>query len=127
MTMDGIDLSDITRSPLLAGLVRLQHSVFATRTLPLQRRKDAPGALPRRQLLPQPQASDFGLRLENLPAAVLAGLDVDVVGAAALAGILVLDVGRGGERVMRTAHASLHARYFLPRNCHRPNSVLLRE
>ena len=38
-------------------------------------------------------------RRQHLPALVLAGLQVDMVGAAMLAGIVVLDVGRSVERV----------------------------
>ena len=44
--------------------------------------------------------------LEHLPAAIHAGFQVDVVRTAQFAGILVLDIGRGLQRVGRTAHAA---------------------
>src|SRR5690606_34517532 len=50
------------------------------------------------------KASAF-LRLQHLTAAIHAGLQVDVVRAAKLAGVLVLDIGRGLQRVGGTAHA----------------------
>ncbi|CDX58229.1 hypothetical protein MPL1032_230290 [Mesorhizobium plurifarium] len=52
------------------------------------------------------------LRLQNLAAAIHAGLQVDVVRAAHFAGILVLDIGRGLEGVGRAAHAALRRRGF---------------
>src|SRR5581483_9120446 len=63
-------------------------------------------------------ASDLGLGLQDLAAAILAGLEVDVVGAAALARLLVLDVDGRGQRVGRPAAPALHARHFLPGDCH---------
>ena len=50
------------------------------------------------------------LGLQNLATAVHAGLQVDVVGTAHFAGILVLDIGRGLECVGGTAHAALRRR-----------------
>lgn len=66
---------------------------------------------------------DVGFGRENLPALVLSGLEVDVVRAAALAALLVLDVGRGGQRVMRTALVALHGGGLFPRNCHKLTPV----
>src|SRR4029079_13365474 len=56
---------------------------------------------------------DFRLRLENRPALVHAGLGVDVMRPAQLAGILVLDIGRTLQRIRRTAHAPPRRRRFL--------------
>src|SRR5262249_58205767 len=48
--------------------------------------------------------SDFLLGLEDLTAAIHAGLQIDVVRAAQFAGSLVLDIGRRCERVGGAAH-----------------------
>src|SRR5215203_3617677 len=64
---------------------------------------------------------DLGLRLQHRPALVHAGLEIDVVGAAQLAGILVLDVGRTLERIGRAAHSTPRRRGFSLRNGHRAN------
>src|SRR3954466_6807134 len=56
---------------------------------------------------------DLGLRLQHRPALVHAGLKIDVVRAAQLAGILVLDVGRALQRIRRPAHAPPRGRRFL--------------
>src|SRR5258705_6626508 len=69
--------------------------------------------------------SDLGLRLQDLPAAVLPGLQVDVVRATALAAVLVLDVRRRIERVRRPAVTALHPRHFTPRYCHGPSPTKL--
>src|SRR5205085_9365587 len=50
-----------------------------------------------------PGGSAFGLRLEHLPAAIHAGLQVDVVRTAQFARILVIHIGRTLERIGRTA------------------------
>jgi len=60
----------------------------------------------------------LGLRRQNLTAAIHARLQVDVVGAAQFARILVLDIGRGGECVSGTAHAATRRRSFSSRNSH---------
>src|SRR5262245_13773539 len=62
--------------------------------------------------------SGLGLDLEDLPAAIHAGLQVDVVRAAQFARILVLDVGRLLQRVRRAAHAAPGRRGFSFRNSH---------
>src|SRR3982750_1129019 len=63
-------------------------------------------------------SSILGLHLEDLTAAVHAGLEVDVMRAAQFAGVLVLDVGRGLQGVGRAALAALHRRGFSFRNGH---------
>src|SRR6266436_5928441 len=55
---------------------------------------------------------DFGLFLENLPSPIHAGLEVDVMRAAQLSGILVFDVGRLLEGVGGPAHAAPGRRRF---------------
>lgn len=60
-----------------------------------------------------------GSRRQNLPAAVFARLQVDMVRPAALAAVLVFDIGRSLQGVMRTPLAPLHRGHFLARNCHR--------
>src|SRR5215472_2372714 len=62
--------------------------------------------------------SGFGPNLEHLPAFVHAGLEIDVMGPAALAGILVLDVGRSLERIRRPAHPAPGGRCFSFRDSH---------
>src|SRR5262249_29915580 len=52
------------------------------------------------------------LRLEDLPAAVHAGLEIDVMGPAQLARILVLDVGRRRQRIGGTAPPPPPRRWF---------------
>src|SRR5712691_6279001 len=63
-------------------------------------------------------ASHVLLGLEHLPAAIHAGLEIDVVRPAQLAGILVLDVGRLRERVGGTAHPAARRRCFSFRDGH---------
>src|SRR5688572_5615169 len=55
----------------------------------------------------------FFLRLQDLAAAVHAGLEIDVVRTAQLTRVLVLDVGRLLERIGRLAHALTRRRGFL--------------
>src|SRR4029077_17568183 len=62
--------------------------------------------------------SGFLLGLENLPALVHAGLQVEVMRAAKLAGILVLGIGRLLKRVRRAAHATPRGRCFSTGNGH---------
>src|SRR5262249_30092875 len=63
-------------------------------------------------------ASGFLASLEDLAAAVHAGLEVDVVGAAELARILVLDIGRCLERIGGAAHPAPRRRWFSFRDGH---------
>src|SRR5436305_3040550 len=60
----------------------------------------------------------FGLRLEHLAALVHAGLEIDVVGAAQFAGILVLDIGWLLQCIRRAAHATPRGRCFSSWNGH---------
>src|SRR5689334_9279088 len=60
----------------------------------------------------------LGLDLEDLTAAVHAGLQVDVVRTAQFARVLVLDIGGTLERVGRAAHATARGRGFSLRNGH---------
>ena len=60
----------------------------------------------------------FGLHRQNLAALVEAGLQVDVVGAAELARLLVLDPGHGLLMVARTAHADTALGHLLAWNGH---------
>src|SRR6266545_1333441 len=62
--------------------------------------------------------SDLFLRLEDLPAAVHAGLEIDVVGPAQLARILVLHIGRPRQRIGGAAHPAPRRRCFAFRNGH---------
>src|SRR5215467_6557225 len=64
------------------------------------------------------RASNLRLWRENLPALVHAGLEVDVMRAAQLAGILVLDIARLAQRVGGTAHAAPGRRGFSLRDSH---------
>src|SRR5262249_23615016 len=64
------------------------------------------------------RALDLGLGLENLAALVLPRLEIDVVRPAALARLLVLDVGWCAQGIRRAALAAFHARYFFPGNGH---------
>src|SRR4051812_49070046 len=63
-------------------------------------------------------ASGLLLCLEDLPAAVHAGLEVDVVRAAEFAGVLVLDVRRGLDGVGGAPHAAPRGRGLSFRNGH---------
>src|SRR5262249_10811584 len=56
--------------------------------------------------------SDLLLRLEDLPAAVHAGLEIDVVGPAQLARILVFHIGRPRQRIGGAAHPASRRRRF---------------
>lgn len=58
----------------------------------------------------------FGL--EDLAPAIHPALQVDVVRSAKLARVLVLDIGRPGERIRGAALAALHARSLSFRNSH---------
>src|SRR5690242_6705305 len=66
----------------------------------------------------RPGRSGLGLHLEDLAALVHAGLQVDVVRAAQLARILVLDISGALKRVGGTAHAAARGRGFSLRNSH---------
>ncbi|CAH1670329.1 hypothetical protein BOSEA31B_13547 [Hyphomicrobiales bacterium] len=70
--------------------------------------------------LPHPgqSASGVGLDLEHLTAAIHAALQVDMVRAAQLAGVLVFDIGGLLQRVGRAAHATLRRRRLSLRNGH---------
>ncbi|SOR28840.1 protein of unknown function [Methylorubrum extorquens] len=59
-----------------------------------------------------------GLHLQNLTAAVHAGLQVDVVRTAQFARVLVLDIGRGLEGVGGAAHAATGGGGLSLRNGH---------
>src|SRR6187549_724935 len=76
------------------------------------------GIEPARALNIRLQLLRFSLGLEHGPALVHAGLEVDVVRTAELAGVLVLNVGRLLKRVGRTAHAAAGGRGFSFRNSH---------
>lgn len=58
-------------------------------------------------------------RRQDLLAAIHAGLQVDMVRTAQLAGVLVLDIGRGADGIMATAHAALGRGGFALRDRHR--------
>src|SRR5215813_3810387 len=60
----------------------------------------------------------FLLGLQHLPALVHAGLEVEVMRTAQLAGVLVLDISGLLERVRRTAHATARRRSFSAGNSH---------
>src|SRR5437667_9304525 len=62
--------------------------------------------------------SGLFLRFEDLPAPVHAGLEIDVMGSAQLARILVLDIGRPRERIGGAAHPAPRRRCFAFRNGH---------
>src|SRR5215470_15587179 len=62
--------------------------------------------------------SNLRLGLEHLPAAIHAGLEIDVMGPPQLAGVLVLDVSRRLQRVGRTPHAASRRRGFSFRDGH---------
>ena len=69
---------------------------------------------------PPPQAGVSGLSsgLEHLAALVHAGLQIDMVWAPQLAGILVLDIGRPLERIGGAPHAAPGGRCFSFRDSH---------
>src|SRR5690606_18786720 len=62
--------------------------------------------------------SDLVLGRQDLAIPVRAGLEVDVMRPSDVAGLLILDEGRGGNCIGRTAVAALHPRHFLPGNGH---------
>src|SRR6266404_2804982 len=70
--------------------------------------------------LPRPRRpwSGFLLGLENLPALIHAGLQIEVMRTAQFAGILVLGIGRLLQCVRRAAHATPRGRCFSPGNGH---------
>src|SRR3954447_342969 len=82
-------------------------------------------APPPREAVPE-RSGLGGFHLEDLAAAVHAGLEVDMVRAAKLARILVLDIGRGLERVGRAAHAAARRRGLSFRNGHGSSPVVRR-
>src|SRR5262245_50638366 len=67
---------------------------------------------------PQASCSGFLLGLQHLPALVHAGLEVEMVRTAQLAGVLVLDISGLLERVGRAAHATARRRGFSAGNGH---------
>ena len=78
---------------------------------PRQHRNKKPGLRPGFFMGLPCEGSAF-LRRQHLAAAIHAGLQVDVMRTAHFAGVLVLDIGRGLERVGRAAHAALGRRGF---------------
>src|SRR5436309_12826900 len=58
----------------------------------------------------QPRAGSGLLGLENLLAAIHAGLEIDVMRTAQLARILVLDIGGGSDRIGGAAESAFHRR-----------------
>src|SRR5215831_21162482 len=82
----------------------------------------APAAAHSRAVPARPESafagSDFGLRLEHLPATIHAGLEVDVVRTTQLARVLVLDIGRRLERVGGAPHAAARRRGLFPWHGH---------
>src|SRR6202012_3886306 len=78
----------------------------------------------RKRQRPSPKSSGNRKRgsgfflLQNLPALVHAGLQIEVMRTTQLAGVLVLDIGRLLQRIRRTAHASPRRRCFSSRNGH---------
>ena len=65
------------------------------------------------------RASGFlGLDVQDLAAAIHAGLQIDVVRTAQFARILVFDIGGLREGVGRAAESALHRRCLSFRNCH---------
>src|SRR5438477_2939776 len=76
-----------------------------------RRRGPMPDPRHRWQLPTMPRAeielrSGFFLRLQDLPALIHSGLQVEVMRPPQLAGILVLDIGRLFQRIRRAAHAT---------------------
>src|SRR5579864_8552864 len=72
-----------------------------------------------------PEPLRLGLLVQHLPAAIHAGLEIDVVRAAQLAGILVLDIGRPLQCVGGATHAALGGRRFSLRHGHAALSFAL--
>jgi hypothetical protein len=62
--------------------------------------------------------SGFGFRLEHLAAPVHASLEIDVMRAAQLAGILVFHISRPFQRIGRTTHPTPGGRCFSFRDRH---------
>src|SRR5262249_10685130 len=72
-----------------------------------------------RRVTPQAKGrSHFGFRLENLTAAVHAGLEVDVVGTAQFARILIFHIGRLLQGVGGATHATSRRRRLFLRDSH---------
>src|SRR5205823_4894215 len=69
------------------------------------------------------RALEFLLGLENLPAAIRAGLEVDMVRPPELAGLLVLNPGRLLDLVPRPAHADAAAGQLLSWDGHWSRSI----
>ena len=67
------------------------------------------------------------LWLKDLAAAIDTGLQIDVVRTTKLAGISVFDEGRGGQTVVRTAHAAAGFRFLTLWDCHDRYPELLRQ
>src|SRR6476620_3993606 len=88
-------------------------------------KKPAPGAPVR--IVAWSDRLGFGLHLENLTATVHAGLQVNVVRTAQLAGILVLDVGRGLQGIGGATHAAPRRRRFSLWNGHNSSPVKIAE
>ena len=61
---------------------------------------------------------DSLFRLQDLAATIHAGFQIDMVGTAKFAGILVFHVGGLGEGIGGTAHAAARGRCFTSGNCH---------
>src|SRR3977135_1525931 len=70
--------------------------------------------------LPRPRRpwAGFLLGLQNLPALVHAGFQIEVVRTAQFAGILVLGIGRLLQGIRRAAHATPRGRWFSSGNGH---------
>src|SRR5262249_15756276 len=85
---------------------------------PRKRQSNQPGA-------PLCRPLGFGSGLENLPALVHAGFQVDVVGPAQFAGILVFNVGRLLQRIGRAAHPPLSRPGFSLGDGHQSHSSWL--
>src|SRR5206468_8169567 len=74
---------------------------------------------------PYPRTRSGFLLFQHLPALIHAGLQVEVVRTAQLAGILVLGIGRLLQRVRRAAHTTPRRRCFSSGNGHNgPQGVL---
>jgi len=69
-------------------------------------------------LMVQSEILLFDSGRQNLAAAVLARLQVDMVRTTTLAAVLVFDVCPGGQGIVRTPLSPLHRRGFFARNCH---------
>src|SRR4029450_7246056 len=68
--------------------------------------------------IPHRTRRGLALRLQYLTATIHAGLQIDMVRAAQFAGILVLDIGRGLQRIGGTPPAALRRRSFSFWNSH---------